>query len=177
VKIETEDADKSDDNEESEPGTQAVAEPCNQGGRVKQEVFTSAEVDQLQRDAARQALFFGSEPSSSYTSDSSVSSSGLSASPASSFDDQLSPAEYLMEPAPAVCPEEEDAAPFSPQDEFLAQGFALPEEAPQEDFLAQGFALPNELMELAFLSEDEGMPYLEEDDAPFLRMLAWNSPF
>jgi len=155
---------------------------------IKQEVFTSAEVEQ--------AVFFGSEPSSPYTSSPYTSDAHSASSPApSSIDDQLSPAECLLEPAPlcsaslgsqvctpAVYFEEEEVVEAVPlllgedaPHSLLLPGADAPRSprSPQEDFLAQGFALPNELSELAFLNEaDEGMPFLEADDEPFLRMLA-----
>jgi hypothetical protein len=53
-----------------------------------------------------------------------------------------------LEPAPTVYPEEEAVYPREEE--------AAPR-SPQEDFLAQGFALPNELIELALLSEDESI--------------------
>ena len=165
VKIEPEDESDASDLETDAVSIEAVSVEAM---AIKQEVFTSAEIDQLQRDAAREAVLFGSEPSSHYTSSPYTSDSHSASSPApSSGDDQLSPAECLLEPAPAVCFEEEEVEEAVP--------LLLEEEAPrspQEDFLAQGFALPNELSELAFLNEDEGMPFLEEDDQPFLRMLA-----
>mmetsp|Transcript_30547 Transcript_30547/g.71265 ORF Transcript_30547/g.71265 Transcript_30547/m.71265 type:complete len:331 (+) Transcript_30547:209-1201(+) len=133
-------AEKIEQADESEPETETVRSFKDPAAVKQEEIYDSEEVAQLQCDAPRQAVFFGSAPSSPCTSASSSPSSGRSSSPvswatssevqrSSPTDSSLSPAECLLEPLPAVVPskEEEEHA------DFLAQVFAGNEPA----FLAE----------------------------------------
>jgi hypothetical protein len=121
-------------------------------------VFVPNMVDQMQRDSMYSTEEFSSAPESPYSTASPQSSVF---SIASTVSEDLPPSACLLEPASYAASE--------------AEARCCEPESNAADFLDASFPSGG-MYDLAFLSEDDGVScFADEEQAPFLKMLGWDS--